>query len=427
MFCNQCGSRIPEQSEFCPECGCKVRKQTESTGLGQNNIFMGITHERSRGSYLEFVIWILVCLSGVLALLSEVLMQDNVGIAGTTIFANFRVLWLFVFILSAGIGVSMALRLRVLTVYAGSIAFFFLLLISYFICESRMAKLCIYYMGDGSTGIPVFMKGIFLLAILVAVGLVAVCSVQVFTKYRLGKITAILSICAMVFTLFLGIVSYAAPYMQIKSYQTQNYEEYYNGEEVVSLEEKLSGYYNSYRQRYVAVKNGFGTLAYLLICLAATLYTVFFFVGLIDNRRQKFVKVSPRIMDISFEEGQQTGDMAQNTLQNSRVPLKQDMSELPMLRGIKGSYSGQFFPAQEELIIGSQPSYAHIIIEDAAISPQHCSIRYNSSNNCYEVRDLSEKGTYIGNGQRLQHGVYTTCSRGTVIYLGSDRQQFLMQ
>lgn len=413
MFCNQCGSMIPEQSDFCPECGCKVRKQKEAEGFGHNNIFTGIAREKSRGSYLEFVIWILVCLSVVIGLLAEVLMQNSTGSLNTAVFVNFRVFWIFVILLAAGLGVSMALRLRVLTIYAGSIAYFFVLLIAYFICESKMAKMTLYNMGAGSNDTPNIMKALFLLALLIGIGLVAVCSVQVFTRYQLGKITAILSICAVVFTLFLAVASYVVPYMQVRSYFEKQYEEYYGENEEMDLSEYMSGYVKVYQTRYATVKNGFGTLAYLLVCLSVTLYNVFFFFGLIDNRRQKFIRFSCEGMNASAEEMQWTGAI--------------EMDRLPMLRGITGSYAGQLFPAQEELIIGSQPSYAHIIIQDGVISPQHCSIRFNPSNNCYEVKDLSETGTYISNGQKLAHGVYTTCSRGTVIYLGSEKQQFLMQ
>lgn len=95
-----------------------------------------------------------------------------------------------------------------------------------------------------------------------------------------------------------------------------------------------------------------------------------------------------------------------------------------MLQCLAGTHKGKLFPLQGEMMIGSLQGQVHIVLQDAYVSRRHLSIRFNAASNCFEVKDQSTNGTFFENGTRLKKNVYTSCPRGTVIHLGSSKQQF---
>lgn len=94
--------------------------------------------------------------------------------------------------------------------------------------------------------------------------------------------------------------------------------------------------------------------------------------------------------------------------------------------GIAGSYRDARFDLVDgaELIFGRSPQEANIVFDQLAadVSRKHCSVRFDGRANQYVVTDYSSNGTYLENGSRLEHGQPKQLSRGTVIYIGSSRQ-----
>lgn len=94
--------------------------------------------------------------------------------------------------------------------------------------------------------------------------------------------------------------------------------------------------------------------------------------------------------------------------------------------GVAGSYRDAAFDLVDgaELIFGRSPQEANIVFDQLAtdVSRKHCSVRFDGRSNQYVVTDYSSNGTYLENGTRLENGQPKQLSRGTVIYLGSSRQ-----
>ncbi len=94
--------------------------------------------------------------------------------------------------------------------------------------------------------------------------------------------------------------------------------------------------------------------------------------------------------------------------------------------GVAGAYRDATFDLVDgaELIFGRSPQDANIIFDQLAtdVSRKHCSVRFDGRANQYLVTDYSSNGTYLENGTRLENGQPKALSRGTVIYLGSSRQ-----
>lgn len=94
--------------------------------------------------------------------------------------------------------------------------------------------------------------------------------------------------------------------------------------------------------------------------------------------------------------------------------------------GVAGAYRDATFDLVDgaELVFGRSPQDANIIFDQLAtdVSRKHCSVRFDGRSNQYVVTDYSSNGTYLENGTRLENGQPKQLSRGTVIYLGSSRQ-----
>ena len=94
--------------------------------------------------------------------------------------------------------------------------------------------------------------------------------------------------------------------------------------------------------------------------------------------------------------------------------------------GVAGAYRDATFDLVDgaELIFGRSPQEANIVFDQLAtdVSRKHCTVRFDGRSNQYVVTDYSSNGTYLENGTRLENGQPKQLSRGTVIYLGSSRQ-----
>ncbi len=94
--------------------------------------------------------------------------------------------------------------------------------------------------------------------------------------------------------------------------------------------------------------------------------------------------------------------------------------------GVVGAYKDASFELADgaELIFGRLAQECNIVFDQLAtdVSRKHCTVRFDGRTNQYVVTDNSSTGTYLESGMRLEKGQPKQIARGTVIYLGSSRQ-----
>ena len=142
------------------------------------------------------------------------------------------------------------------------------------------------------------------------------------------------------------------------------------------------------------------------------------------------VQPLPPVGDYEQPSSLQQYDKQPQTSQNiaeSNIKTAGRKSFRGTIRGVSGMYAEFDFPIenQEEIVIGSDPMQASIIIEDNGyISPKHCSIEYAAASDAYIVTDYSNGGTFDNNDSRLTPGMPKMFSRGDMIYLGTRDNTF---
>ena len=92
-----------------------------------------------------------------------------------------------------------------------------------------------------------------------------------------------------------------------------------------------------------------------------------------------------------------------------------------------GIYAGAQFPFDQELVIGRDGAYAHIVIDDPNVSRRHCVIRYSPENGGYLVTDESANGVFYKSGQAFPKRVPVACGRGTVFVIGKSGNEFILK
>ena len=94
--------------------------------------------------------------------------------------------------------------------------------------------------------------------------------------------------------------------------------------------------------------------------------------------------------------------------------------------GVAGKYLNASFEMKDgtELILGRDPKEANLVFDATAadVSRKHCSIRFDGKVQQYVVTDHSSNGTFLESGVRLEKFQPKTIAKGTVVYLGSSRQ-----
>lgn len=95
---------------------------------------------------------------------------------------------------------------------------------------------------------------------------------------------------------------------------------------------------------------------------------------------------------------------------------------------LSGEFSGMSFPfiEDEQIVFGRDPAQANIILNNPHISRKHCVVRYFEPNNIFYVTDQSSYGTFFKNNERLPKGKSIEVPSGTVIYLGDQKEAFLL-
>lgn len=105
----------------------------------------------------------------------------------------------------------------------------------------------------------------------------------------------------------------------------------------------------------------------------------------------------------------------------------QQLPQQPALFGTVGNYKGYTFPLEpdESVVIGRDAAVASIVLttNTEKISRRHCTVRYDSRTNKYEVVDFSMNGVYVGT-TRIESNKPVYLPRGTEIFLGSQANGF---
>jgi Trypsin-like peptidase domain/FHA domain len=104
------------------------------------------------------------------------------------------------------------------------------------------------------------------------------------------------------------------------------------------------------------------------------------------------------------------------------------------IRFLGGALAGMEVAVSARVVLGRDPAKAQIVFpgEDAAVSRQHCEIRFDSAAALFEVRDLgSRNGTFIANGtdapRRLAPEIVERVAPGQNILVGSSRNRLVLE
>ncbi len=369
MFCNKCGSQIPDGMVFCPNCGNNMGANP-GTGTRKvpDNIFTRITTDFNTSIKAELALWIASCVSVVLFLITIIMMS---GIDRWFYKAgSIRNVWIFMFIFGIGSAVLAAFRLRGIHVMYSNALFIVIMLVPYYLNEKYLFG---YIDDDLAVPVNIF----FILALLASLAEAVCIVIDIFTSVKIKFVVMVLSMVSggLIFCMIFF------PYLLL-------------GGTGVSVSD------------FGKIHFIMGSFTYFLICAVTCVYTVLYCKGIINNNERMFARF--------------------NTAHMHPGTVNTNAQSLPAIQCIKGSCQGQVFNIHGEIIIGSQQGRAHIILNDTYVSRQHCTIRFNQVSGCYEVRDLSSNGIFFANGTRMQRNIYISCPRETILYIGSANQQFML-
>ncbi len=368
MFCNKCGSQIPDGTKFCTNCGNRINTGQNQSVKVLDNLFSRISSDFNSGIKIELILWILCCISAILFFINIII---GSGSGWSYKINSMRVIWVFMIMADIGMGVLMALRFRGINIIYANTAFYFIMLIPYYIKERYLFELLDNWFGSNTAiSVNIF----FALSIINALALVICISLDIFTRIRIKLVVIILSI--VMFCLTLCMIFF--PYILL-----------------LGTGAVMPEYFGVFIM---------GSVTYLAICCVTSVYTVLYFKGIIDNNEKMFAR-------FNAVAGQYTV-----------LPPVQGQA-MPGIQCIKGSCQGSVFNIKGEVIIGSQPGRANIVLNDSYVSRQHCLVRFNQATGYYEIRDISSNGVFLVNGIRLRKNIYTSCQRETVLCIGSMNQQ----
>ena len=93
---------------------------------------------------------------------------------------------------------------------------------------------------------------------------------------------------------------------------------------------------------------------------------------------------------------------------------------------LSGEYEGGKFYISDKLIIGHDASKCNIVLSDKTVSHVHCVISYISETDTYTVKDVSRNGTFFSDGKRLTKNFDMQVPRRTEIYMGENKERFIL-
>ena len=97
--------------------------------------------------------------------------------------------------------------------------------------------------------------------------------------------------------------------------------------------------------------------------------------------------------------------------------------------GLSGVYQNASFDASDgrPIMFGRDTNTCSVVFDqfETAVSRQHCIVTFLPHANLYSVRDISKNGTYLGSmTNRMPTNVEQNVKRGTILYLGSNKNTF---
>lgn len=329
-----------------------------------DNIFTALVRKKTMGAVLEFVLWCGVCFTALMAIVAFAFGKGNVT-------------WILLMLFSIGLGVLMAFCLRGIVMVYSVFAFYVISLPVHF-----LAFVTGYYSGEYSSPLNILL---FILTMLLGIGSAACAFVQFFSKLNLGTVTAVMVLCETALIMLLQILIYAAGFI---------------GD--VSVENEFHRIWLNARGYWI------GTLCYWMMLIIVCIYLCALFWGPIEKTKSK---LSGQAANTGAS---QVGGYVQGT----------QTSFQPGLQGIQGIYAGRIFYLQGRTFTLGSGEGVDIGIADAYVSKIHCAVCFQESMGYYEVLDQSRNGVFFANGMPMQKGVYNPVQRGSVICIGSVRQQF---
>lgn len=377
MYCGSCGRSIPNGSRVCNYCGqpqmgggypAYPRKRID-------NIFSALVHERTPGAIMEFVLWCITCVIAVMAMIAAIVGHGKLA-------------WIFLMIFAMGLAVITAFRLKPIALLY-SVGVFNLIVCAIhfpsFRCTGSSSPDA-YFQYSAS----VFNIILFVVAMLLAVGIVTCAFIHFFSRVDLGNIMTILVCVDTGVLILLHILMYAVPYTGSDG-----------AEMALDVRPWTMNYYAYW----------FGTIVLWMMLIVVLLYYIFFFWGAIDSSKGKILSSLNGYGGGSARVSYPSGGASRQQVNAG-------------LQGVAGLYTGQTIYLQGRTVtIGSGPQVV-VNLNAAYVSGQHCAVRFNNMSGYYEIYDNSKNGVLLSSGKALQKGVYNSVARGEIISIGSNEQRF---
>lgn len=373
MFCNQCGKKIPDNSNVCLYCGSKITRikdhgiedidnvdrtdvspeppQDETLAKEQEET-MANPYRRTRIVGTELVLVRSLVLSILLILINFFIIDEKYH--PTDGIAYSSAILLILPIILAVMWISLKRAQGILVGILGG----------------QLVSVIVFYMGykelidtagfrlRSDSGIVIT---VFTFVVLFCLGSAVCGCIHFFSKYNLGKITAILSLCSALFSFILAFIMYFWIYGS-----EDNYFEY--------IQKFFSeNSYSEYMQR-VFPQGGylFQSISMVWLSFIVSLYTIEFFRGAICNKKDKIHVVTS------------------NNMHHVIVPVLQKTAEKEGRKDVQ------------------------------------CSIQYDKTQNIYGITVHTDIAVYV-NGGRLPKGVMIEYPAGIILSIENEKNQIYLK
>lgn len=282
-----------------------------------------------------------------------------------------QVTWILLMLFSVGLAVIMAFRLKpIALLYSAGVFYVITFLIHYLSFSLGLSE------GISHSPINIIL---FVLTLMLSLAALICAFIHFFSKINLRSVLTILILCESGAMMLLQILMYTSEYIGDASYVNEYHKEWMNSK--------------SY---------WIGTVSFWFMIAVTAVFYVCFFWGPIDSRKEKIIG-------------------------NRAVPV----GGIPAggrinagLQGTFGAYAGRTIYLQGQTLTIGSGEMVQVMIPDARVSRVHCAIRFNMMSGFYEILDQSSNGVWLSNGARLQKNVYNSVQRGSILYIGSEAQQF---
>ena len=375
MVCNRCGMQNPEGGRYCQNCGSAL---TGGKPVEIRTLFSDLTNQRTQGTIAMFVVFIGLCVSVIFNILALALRKDGVGGTDPRALLDLStVTWIFLLLFQLAMIMLIIFKQDLINVMVAGFGVEGLCMILLFAMIHKWMDI----IDDGPQGLVIAFMVVLILGILTKIVFVFINSFMVQSFDRILFIISIAySGAALVFSVTVFLVV------------------------MLTKEEHAAEYFN----KYFGI--GFGFASYCLALCSAAVISAFLYRGLLT--KSKFVKsVFPNTS------GVRTSEVNAVPAGNAAV-VQQAFIEC-----VAGMNQGLRYAVNGEIIIGAERGNVSILETGSGVSRQHCRIRFEQSQNCYYVMDLSTNGTFVNN-QRIRQGAYTACSRGSVVVLADQGKQY---